>query len=80
MTILAFKLLYPDGVFLNRGNHESRNQNSWMGFEEEIWEKYDGTADGDVARAGVVYNSFQVLISSGLYLYDNIELYFELCM
>ncbi|RHZ10391.1 hypothetical protein DYB26_005464 [Aphanomyces astaci] len=64
MTLLCFKLLYPDSVFLNRGNHESRNQNSWMGFEEEIWAKYDGTADGDPCRASTVYDTFQSVFDS----------------
>ncbi|KAF0696477.1 Aste57867_12772 [Aphanomyces stellatus] len=64
MTLLCFKLLYPDGVYLNRGNHESRNQNSWMGFEEEIWAKYDGTLEGDPCRASVVYDAFQAFFDS----------------
>ncbi|OQS04980.1 serine/threonine-protein phosphatase [Thraustotheca clavata] len=64
MTILCFRSLYPESVFLNRGNHESRNQNSWMGFEEEIWEKYDGTNEGDPARASVVYNMFQTFFDT----------------
>ncbi|KAH9124032.1 hypothetical protein AeMF1_005128 [Aphanomyces euteiches] len=64
MTLLCFKLLYPEGVYLNRGNHESRNQNSWMGFEEEVWAKYDGTLEGDPCRASVVYDSFQAFFDS----------------
>ncbi len=39
-TMCAFKILYPNHVFLNRGNHEARAQNAWMGFEEEILGKY----------------------------------------
>ncbi|GBG31748.1 Serine/threonine-protein phosphatase [Hondaea fermentalgiana] len=39
-TMLAFKILYPRCVFLNRGNHEARAQNAWMGFEEELLTKY----------------------------------------
>ena len=39
-TICAFKILYPKYCFLNRGNHEARAQNAWMGFEEEILAKY----------------------------------------
>ncbi|CAM9294698.1 unnamed protein product, partial [Choristocarpus tenellus] len=42
-TLCAFKVLYPTSVFLNRGNHESRQQNRMMGFEEEIFGKYRGT-------------------------------------
>lgn len=39
-TLCAFKILYPSFVFLNRGNHEARAQNAWMGFEEELLTKY----------------------------------------
>lgn len=39
-TMLSFKILYPKSVFLNRGNHEARAQNAWMGFEEELLTKY----------------------------------------
>jgi len=39
-VMLAFKISYPQFVFLNRGNHEARAQNAWMGFEEELLTKY----------------------------------------
>ena len=39
-VLCAFKILYPNAIFLNRGNHEARAQNAWMGFEEEILAKY----------------------------------------
>mmetsp|Transcript_28813 Transcript_28813/g.36128 ORF Transcript_28813/g.36128 Transcript_28813/m.36128 type:complete len:885 (+) Transcript_28813:145-2799(+) len=41
-SLFCFKLLYPNAVRLNRGNHESRQQNRLMGFEEEILAKYPG--------------------------------------
>ncbi|CAM9901804.1 unnamed protein product, partial [Hapterophycus canaliculatus] len=41
-TLCAFKVMQPDCVRLNRGNHESRQQNKIMGFEEEIFQKYAG--------------------------------------
>ena len=44
-TLLAFKILYPNAVFLNRGNHEARAQNAWMGFEEELLSKYGRKQD-----------------------------------
>ena len=41
-TILAFKCLFPRQVRVNRGNHECRQQNRLMGFEEEVLGKYPG--------------------------------------
>ncbi|GLD96458.1 hypothetical protein PINS_up005141 [Pythium insidiosum] len=61
MTLLCFKLLYPDAVFLNRGNHESRNQNSWMGFEDELWSKYSGVQENDPERPAHLFERFQTL-------------------
>jgi len=68
LTLLMFMLLYPKSVFLNRGNHESRNQNSWMGFEDEIWSKYSGL-DGDddekdPDRPVDMFEQFQTLFES----------------
>ena len=57
LTIFCFKLFYPDGVFINRGNHECRSQNSWMGFEEEVFGKY--FSEKEETRARTLYNMFQ---------------------
>jgi diadenosine tetraphosphatase ApaH/serine/threonine PP2A family protein phosphatase len=35
LTLLAFKILYPKSVQVNRGNHECRDINSRDGFEKE---------------------------------------------
>ncbi|KDO28476.1 hypothetical protein SPRG_06715 [Saprolegnia parasitica CBS 223.65] len=40
LTLLAYKLLYPSYVFLNRGNHEASMLNHVFGFEEEVMRKY----------------------------------------
>lgn len=32
----AFKLLYPESVRLNRGNHESELMNAAFGFADEV--------------------------------------------
>merc|ERR1711991_124814 len=40
-TLLAFKALYPEHVFLARGNHESVGLNRMYGFDGEVVEKYD---------------------------------------
>ena len=56
LTLAAFKLLYPGSVFMNRGNHEARAQNSWMGFEEEVFSKYEGE---DPEQARQMYALFE---------------------
>lgn len=48
LLLLIFKLLYPDYVFLNRGNHEERMINEVFGFEDEVYTKY-GTDIDEVA-------------------------------
>jgi len=40
-TLFAYKLLYPDGLFLNRGNHETLCMNQTYGFQGEVLAKYD---------------------------------------
>uniref|UniRef100_H3G7L8 Serine/threonine specific protein phosphatases domain-containing protein n=3 Tax=Phytophthora ramorum TaxID=164328 RepID=H3G7L8_PHYRM len=35
LLLLAFKLLHPEFVFLNRGNHEERMINEVFGFKAE---------------------------------------------
>ncbi|ETP50198.1 hypothetical protein F442_04419 [Phytophthora nicotianae P10297] len=40
LLLLAFKLLYPEFVFLNRGNHEERMINEVFGFQAEVYSKY----------------------------------------
>ena len=38
--LLAWKVLLPGDVFLNRGNHEARDINGRDGFERECMQKY----------------------------------------
>jgi serine/threonine-protein phosphatase with EF-hands len=37
---LMFQILYPDSVFINRGNHEDFLINKQFGFENEVFKKY----------------------------------------
>uniref|UniRef100_M4BSB8 Serine/threonine-protein phosphatase n=1 Tax=Hyaloperonospora arabidopsidis (strain Emoy2) TaxID=559515 RepID=M4BSB8_HYAAE len=48
LLLLIFKLLYPNFVFLNRGNHEEQMINEAFGFEDEVHMKY-GTDNDEVA-------------------------------
>jgi serine/threonine-protein phosphatase 5 len=43
ITLLCWKILYPNHFFMARGNHESRNLNKLYGFEGEVKAKYDET-------------------------------------
>eukprot|EP01063_Lacrimia_lanifica_P020344 TRINITY_DN27675_c0_g1_i1.p1 TRINITY_DN27675_c0_g1~~TRINITY_DN27675_c0_g1_i1.p1 ORF type:complete len:892 (+),score=306.47 TRINITY_DN27675_c0_g1_i1:136-2811(+) len=40
LLLYSLKLQYPDYVFLNRGNHETRRLNEKYGFDEEVKTKY----------------------------------------
>ena len=42
ITLMAFKILYPNHFFMNRGNHEDINVNNRYGFRIEVaFDKYD---------------------------------------
>ncbi|KAI9349094.1 Metallo-dependent phosphatase-like protein [Obelidium mucronatum] len=40
LALLAFKMMYPNGLFLSRGNHETDDMNKVYGFEGEVKAKY----------------------------------------
>ncbi|KAF8608507.1 protein phosphatase 5 [Ceratobasidium sp. AG-I] len=40
LTLFAYKWLYPKRVFLNRGNHETKDMNKVYGFEGEVKHKH----------------------------------------
>ncbi|CAM6092853.1 unnamed protein product [Calypogeia fissa] len=41
LTLFAFQCLYPNGLYLTRGNHESKSMNKIYGFEGEVKTKYN---------------------------------------
>lgn len=43
LTFLLLKISCPDGIYLLRGNHETKNMNKIYGFEGEVKAKYDQT-------------------------------------
>ena len=40
ITLIAYKILYPNHFFMARGNHESVNLNQMYGFKNEVIDKY----------------------------------------
>ncbi|XRA98754.1 serine/threonine-protein phosphatase [Pycnococcus provasolii] len=40
MTLLAWKVVYPDSMHLTRGNHETKGMNRLYGFDGEVKHKY----------------------------------------
>uniref|UniRef100_K3WX33 Serine/threonine-protein phosphatase n=1 Tax=Globisporangium ultimum (strain ATCC 200006 / CBS 805.95 / DAOM BR144) TaxID=431595 RepID=K3WX33_GLOUD len=53
LLLLTFKLLYPNYVFLNRGNHEERMINEVFGFEDEVYVKYNTDNDETLGWEGL---------------------------
>ena len=43
LFLLSLKVLFPEKVFMIRGNHESRDQTSYCGFKDECHRKYGDT-------------------------------------
>lgn len=41
MTLLAWKVCFPQHFFMSRGNHEAKQLNKMYGFEGEVKKKYD---------------------------------------
>jgi hypothetical protein len=40
LSLLAWKVLYPDAMHLSRGNHESHSMNKIYGFDGEVGGSY----------------------------------------
>lgn len=80
LTLFAFKLLYPNHLFMARGNHESVNMNQMYGFEGEVKEKYTSkmvdlfTEVYNLLPLSHVINNKVLTMHGGLFKEDNITL------
>eukprot|EP00197_Chlamydomonas_leiostraca_P003143 CAMPEP_0202869786 /NCGR_PEP_ID=MMETSP1391-20130828/13229_1 /ASSEMBLY_ACC=CAM_ASM_000867 /TAXON_ID=1034604 /ORGANISM="Chlamydomonas leiostraca, Strain SAG 11-49" /LENGTH=507 /DNA_ID=CAMNT_0049550165 /DNA_START=71 /DNA_END=1594 /DNA_ORIENTATION=+ len=80
LSLLAFKVLYPDSMWLARGNHESKNMNKIYGFEGEVKAKYSAVM-ADVFREtfcwlplAYVLNGKVIVLHGGLFSRDDVTL------
>lgn len=58
LLILAFKLLFPNAVHVNRGNHDDPAVSTVYGFRQEVREKYRDASHVDPGRGVRVYETF----------------------
>jgi len=80
-TLISLKILYPNYVFLNRGNHEDQRINLFYGFMHEVHEKYN---DDDTYESfhelfkflplGHILNEEVLVIHGGLFSEEGVTL------
>ncbi|CAD2222227.1 protein phosphatase 5 [Angomonas deanei] len=80
MTLFAYKLLYPQHVFLSRGNHEGLPMNRVYGFEGEVRAKYSSELFGlfsevfNALPTGHIINKKIFVVHGGLYSRDDVTI------
>ncbi len=78
--LLLYKINFPQYVFLNRGNHESRSMTGIYGFEGECLFKYDQDVLNlvysvfDALPLGVVVNKRVLVIHGGLFSDESVSI------
>ena len=79
-TLMCFKILYPNHVFLARGNHENRNMNKMYGFEAEVADKYDNELYEcfveffNTLPLGHILNKKVLVVHGGLFSKDGVKI------
>ncbi|XP_006654144.1 serine/threonine-protein phosphatase 5 [Oryza brachyantha] len=80
LALFAFKCLYPTGMYLARGNHESKSMNKIYGFEGEVRSKLGEAFIELFAEAfcclplAHVINSKVFVVHGGLFSVDGVKL------
>ncbi|ORC92605.1 serine/threonine protein phosphatase type 5 [Trypanosoma theileri] len=80
MTLFAYKVLYPEYMFLSRGNHEGVAMNRVYGFEGEVTQKYSKEVFhlfSEVFNAlptGHIINKEVFVVHGGLYSRDDVTI------
>jgi serine/threonine-protein phosphatase 5 len=80
ITLLCWKVLYPDHFHMTRGNHETRNLNKLYGFEGEVKAKYDESVYECFCELfcslplGHVLNKTVIVVHGGLFSQDGVTL------
>jgi len=80
LTLFGFKLLYPNHLYLSRGNHETSNMNQMYGFEGEVKEKYSSkmadlfTEVYNLLPLSHLINNKVIVMHGGLFSSDEITL------
>ena len=79
-TLIALKILYPNHVFMSRGNHEDVDTNERYGFRNEIIYKYDEKIFNCFSEIfkflplGHILNEEVLVIHGGLFSKDGVTI------
>ena len=80
ISLFAYKLADPNCIFLNRGNHESKNLTKMYGFEGEVLAKYDSptyalfTHVFNYLPLGHIINKKVMVVHGGLFEKDGVKI------
>ena len=81
ITLIAFKILYPDYFFMSRGNHEDKELNKRFGFKNEVIDKYKDKIIFDCFTEfykflplGYILNKEVLVTHGGLFSEDGVTL------